>query len=75
MKYINQLYLKGLHQYQQIKTMDKNNVLSIATILLVLLGIAMIYIGGFYAPKVMLPPIITGVGFFIIAWVLTTLKK
>ncbi len=75
MKYINQLYLKGLHQYQQIKTMNKNNVLSIAAILLILLGIAMIYIGGFYAPKVMLPPIITGVGFFIIAWVLTTLKK
>jgi len=38
-------------------------------ILLILLGIAMIYIGGFYAPKVMLPPIITGVGFFLIALV------
>lgn len=39
----------------------------IAAISLILLGIAMIYIGGFYAPKVMLPPIITGIGFFIIA--------
>jgi hypothetical protein len=29
----------------------------------------MIYIGGFYAPKIMLPPIITGVGFFLIALV------
>ena len=38
-------------------------------ILLILLGIAMIYIGGFYAPKVMLPPIITGVGFFLISLV------
>jgi hypothetical protein len=38
-------------------------------ILLILLGIAMIYIGGFYAPKVMLPPMITGVGFFLIAFV------
>lgn len=38
-------------------------------IILILLGIAMIYIGGFYAPKVMLPPIITGVGFFAIAFV------
>jgi len=38
-----------------------------AAILLIILGVIMIYIGGFYAPKVMLPPIITGIGFFIIA--------
>ncbi len=55
--------------------MKKNSVLSIAAILLIILGIAMIYIGGFYAPKVMLPPIITGIGFFIIAWVLNVLKR
>jgi len=55
--------------------MNKNSTLSIASILLILLGIAMIYIGGFYAPKVMLPPIITGIGFFIIAWVLHVLKS
>ena len=35
--------------------------------LLIVLGIAMIYIGGFAAPKLMLPPVITGVGFFAIA--------
>ncbi len=35
--------------------------------LLIILGIAMIYIGGFHAPKLMLPPIITGIGFFGIA--------
>ncbi len=55
--------------------MNKNNALSIASILLIVLGIAMIYIGGFYAPKVMLPPIITGIGFFIITWVLNALKE
>ena len=55
--------------------MNKNNTLSIASLLLIVLGIAMIYIGGFYAPKVMLPPIITGVGFFILAWVLNALKE
>jgi len=38
-------------------------------IILILLGMTMIYIGGFYAPKVTLPPIITGVGFFAIAFV------
>ncbi len=44
-----------------------NSTKKVAAIILVLLGIAMIYIGGFYAPKLMLPPIITGVGFFAIA--------
>jgi len=37
--------------------------------LLIVLGIAMIYIGGFAAPKFMLPPVITGIGFFAIATV------
>ncbi len=41
--------------------------------LLIILGIAMLYIGGFYAKKLLLPPIITGVGFFAIA--LVFLKK
>lgn len=55
--------------------MDKNKVFTIAGITLVLLGIAMIYIGAFYAPKIMLPPIITGIGFFVISWALLSLKK
>ena len=54
--------------------MDKDKILVTTAILLIVLGIAMIYIGGFYAPKVMLPPIITGVGFFLIAWALNALK-
>ena len=37
--------------------------------LLIILGIAMIYIVRFCAPKLMLPPIITGIGFFGIALV------
>ena len=45
-----------------------------SSILLVLFGIAMIYLGGFYAPKLMLPPIISGIGFFLIAWALNALK-
>ena len=55
--------------------MNKNSMFSVASILLLILGIVMIYLGGFYAPKVILPPIITGIGFFIIAWVFTILKK
>jgi hypothetical protein len=55
--------------------MDKNNTLTSVNFLLVVLGIAMIYIGGFYGPKVILPPIITGVGFFLIAWAIHVLKN
>lgn len=46
-----------------------NSTYKAAAIILVVLAIAMIYIGGFYGSSVMLPPIITGVGFIVIAWV------
>jgi len=55
--------------------MDKNNKIKVSAILLIILGITMIYIGGFYGPKVILPPIITGVGFMIVAWVLNSLRE
>ncbi len=55
--------------------MKLNNTLTFSAILLALLAIAMIYIGGFYAKKLMLPPIITGIGFFIIAKVFLDLRK
>lgn len=55
--------------------MDKNKVLSISAGLLLVLGIAMIYIGGFYTPKVLLPPIITGIGFFVLGWALNALRE
>jgi glucose dehydrogenase len=42
---------------------------------LVILGIAMIYIGGFYGASIILPPIITGIGFFIIAWIIYKISE
>jgi len=55
--------------------MNKNKIVGISILLLVILGIAMICFGGFYAPKLMIPPILTGIGFLIIAWAFNTLKK
>ena len=55
--------------------MDKNKILTTTSILLIVLGIALIYLGGFYAPKLMLPPIISGIGFFLMAWALNALKE
>lgn len=46
-----------------------NSLKKIVAIVLIILGIVMIYIGGFHAPKVILPPIITGIGFFLISLV------
>lgn len=55
--------------------MNKNLKLTIAIALLIVLGITMIYIGGFYGPKVILPPILTGIGFFVLAWAIQALKQ
>lgn len=55
--------------------MDNKKTLNVAAIILILLGLVMTYIGGFYTPKIMLPPILTGIGFFTIAWVFSALKK
>jgi len=49
------------------------NLLTISSILLILLGIAMLVIG--FTGKLILPPIITGIGFFIIAVVFLNLRE
>lgn len=48
--------------------MNKKQALTIASVLLILLGVLMIYLGFYSAPKTLWPPVITGIGFFIIAW-------
>ncbi len=55
--------------------MDKKQVLMAARLFLIALGILMIYLGGFANPEVILPPIITGLGFFAIAWAFGALMK
>ena len=54
--------------------MRKSSVLNITSLLLTVLGIAIIYLG-VSAPKIIWPPIITGIGFFIISLALHVLKK
>ncbi len=56
-----------------LKLYTMNSISKNVAYLLILLGILMIYLGGFKATKVILPPIITGIGFFAIAIVF--LKK
>ena len=47
----------------------------IAAVILLILGFYMLYLGGVKAPKLMLPPVISGVGFLVIALVFFTDKK
>lgn len=54
--------------------MEKKSVLNIAVFLLVVLGVAIIYIG-VSGPKIIWPPIITGLGFFVIGWAISALNK
>jgi hypothetical protein len=42
---------------------------------MVILAIVMIVLGFRAGPKIMLPPIITGIGFIVIAWVFSVLKE
>jgi len=35
---------------------------------MIILGLLMIGLGAFAGPQVMLPPIVTGVGFLVLAW-------
>lgn len=55
--------------------MEKNNVLLLGLWMMIILGLVMVYLGGLHGPNVMLPPIITGIGFFVIAWVFAVLRK
>jgi len=55
--------------------MKTNNELKIVCAALIVLGMVMIYLGGFAGPKIAIPPIITGIGFFAIAWAFIRLRK
>ncbi|HEY4653439.1 MAG TPA: hypothetical protein VIH22_02935 [Cyclobacteriaceae bacterium] len=55
--------------------MEKNKLLTLAVWVMIILGLIMIYLGGFSGPKVLPPPIITAIGFFVIAWVFAVLRK
>ena len=55
--------------------MKRNTVLGTAQFLLIILGIVMILIGAIFSTKFLLPPIITGIGFIIIAWAFKSMKR
>ncbi len=55
--------------------MEKQNAFTIASIALIILGIVMIYLGASTGPKIIFPPIITGIGFFVIAWAFIKMRK
>jgi Flp pilus assembly pilin Flp len=55
--------------------MKRNSVLSTAQFLLAFIAIFMIAYGSVLGDTFMIAPIVTGIGFLIIAWTLTSLKR
>ena len=55
--------------------MNRNNVLYFSALILFILAIMMIYLGYTSGPKVLLPPVVTGIGFMVIAGVFVSLRK
>jgi len=55
--------------------MKRNNLLPISSLIMIVLGVIIIILGFYSAPKILLPPIITGIGFMVIAWVFIMLKE
>ena len=64
-----------LQRLNPINNVEKNNVLLLGLWMMVILGLVMVYLGGLHGPNVMWPPIVTGIGFFVIAWVFAVLRK
>jgi len=55
--------------------MNKKQSLLLAAVLLSVLALLMMYLGFTSAAKILWPPVITGVGFLIIAWVFSVQRK
>ncbi len=55
--------------------MNRETTLAIAAIVMAILGLIIGYLGLFSGPGVLLPPVITGIGFFVIAWVFFAFRK
>ncbi len=55
--------------------MTRNKVLQISSFIMLALGIIMILLGAFSSAKLLLPPLITGIGFLITAWVFNKLSE
>ena len=55
--------------------MKRNSALITSQFLLILLAAVMISIGAVFAETFLLQPILTGIGFLVIAWTLNVLKR
>lgn len=55
--------------------MSRNSILILASLVMFILGIIILTIGVTAGPKVLIPPVITGIGFFVIAGVFMILRQ
>ena len=55
--------------------MKRNSLLQVSALIIFILGVIMIALGYITGPKLLIPPIITGLGFMVIAGVFLILKE
>jgi len=55
--------------------MNRKTTLTIAGILMIVLALAIGYVGLFSTPNILLPPVITAIGFLVIAWVFLVFRR
>ena len=55
--------------------MKRNQVLNIGGVVLIILAILLLVLGMNAGPKILVPPIVTGIGFIVIASVFMMLKE
>jgi hypothetical protein len=55
--------------------MNRNNILDVSALIMFILGIVMIYLGYTVGPGVLLPPVVTGIGFMVVAGVFVSLRE
>lgn len=55
--------------------MGKQTILTVGALLTFIIGAVMIYLGALKGDKILLPPLLSGVAFWVIAWVFNGIRK
>lgn len=55
--------------------MGKQTILTVGALIVFVIGAIMIYLGALKTDKILLPPLLSGIAFWAIAWVFNGIRK
>ncbi|MBU2525223.1 MAG: hypothetical protein KKC03_01290 [Bacteroidetes bacterium] len=55
--------------------MNKQTILTLGALFTFIIGAIMIYLGALKGDKIILPPLLSGIAFWVIAWVFNGIRK